>query len=71
MFLIENGLELAGFEVSPDDEEAAARGCISTQLRADWTSILMATMPRLWLFTNRAGSSATGINDDTESVLVV
>lgn len=39
VFLIENGLELAGFEVSPDDEEAAAQGCISTQLRADWTHL--------------------------------
>lgn len=39
VFLIENGLEIAGFEASPDDEEAAAQGCISTQLRADWTHL--------------------------------
>lgn len=38
-FLIERGLETAGLEATAEDDEDASRGCISGQLRADWTHL--------------------------------
>lgn len=37
--LIERGLETARLEKNPEDEEDASRGCLSRQLRADWTHL--------------------------------
>lgn len=39
IFLIEHGLQTAGLTPTDDDESAAQRGCISDQLRADWTHL--------------------------------
>ena len=38
-FLVERGLETAGLEATEEDEEDANRGCVSEQLRADWTHL--------------------------------
>lgn len=38
-FLVERGLGTAGLEATEADEEDASRGCISEQLRADWTHL--------------------------------
>ena len=39
VFLIERGLETAGLEPTERDAVDAARGCISKQLRSDWTHL--------------------------------
>ena len=38
-FLVERGLDVAGLEATDDDREAAERGCVSEQLRSDWTHL--------------------------------
>ena len=38
-FLVERGLEIAGLEATEEDDEAASRGCVSDQLRSDWTHL--------------------------------
>lgn len=38
-FLVERGLETSGLKATEEDEEDASRGCISEQLRADWTHL--------------------------------
>ena len=38
-FLVECGLEAAGLEATEDDDGAASRGCVSEQLRSDWTHL--------------------------------
>lgn len=37
LYLVEHGLEVAGLEATPEDEEAAQTGCVSEQLRFDET----------------------------------
>lgn len=37
VFMMENGLKLAGLEATEADEEAAKNGALSIQLRSDWT----------------------------------
>ena len=39
VFLIDRGLETAGLEATEEDDEAAKRGCVSEQLRSDWTHL--------------------------------
>ena len=39
VFLIERGLETAGLRATDQDETDASRGCISGQLRSDWTHL--------------------------------
>ncbi len=39
VFLVEQGLEVAGLEATEEDDEAASLGCISEQLRSDWTHL--------------------------------
>ena len=39
VYLIEHGLQTAGLTPTVDDENAAQRGCVSDQLRADWTHL--------------------------------
>lgn len=38
-FLIGRGLQTAGLEPTEEDDEAAQRGCVSEQLRSDWTHL--------------------------------
>lgn len=38
-YLIEHGLEVTGLEPTPEDIDMAQRGCVSSQLRADWTHL--------------------------------
>ncbi|MBR3236032.1 MAG: SGNH/GDSL hydrolase family protein [Atopobiaceae bacterium] len=39
VYLIEHGLEVAGLEETKADRDMASRGCVSEQLRADWTHL--------------------------------
>lgn len=39
VYLIEHGLEVSGLEPSAEDLSMARHGCVSTQLRADWTHL--------------------------------
>ena len=38
-FLIDNGLKVAGLGETQADRDAASRGCLSRQLRSDWTHL--------------------------------
>ena len=39
LFLIDHGLEVTGLREEPDDRDRASTGCISEQLKADWTHL--------------------------------